>query len=323
MSVRLIRRGPLRLADDRRCGRRRLAHMRSTSPARSAATASRPRSPCSGPAPSAISAPQAVAIPRPAVVVDRPAARLDRRASPGEVAEALAPPSPALARRASAPTSFISTARRSRPGARFHGAGRRRLPFLRRDLVAGGARRPAPAGLRLARGAARAVDFEPADALAAPTAAFAADDRATPTASAAARAWSTTAGAAARRTSRPSRQPSSSPPDGSGTKARISPPSTAPRLGSPRPFWPPGRCDGPNGAVHRARHVRSRSAGLARGEIGARARGRAGLRVRRALRALRPGGAGSGAGGLRARALPTSRPSASSGTARRVFVAAR
>ena len=54
------------------------------------------------------------------------------------------------------------------------------------------------------------------------------------------RAWCATAGARARRTSRPSRHPSSSPPAGFGTRARISRLSTAPRRASTSRCWRPG-----------------------------------------------------------------------------------
>ena len=118
-----------------------------------------------GPAPSAQALAQAVAIPRTRIVIT--GLPLDWTAgSPGEVAEAGARRRRAGAQRRRRPRPS------QQPGARrrgaLPGAGRRRLPFLRRDLVARGARRPAARrtssgarrcsrrGFRAARGARRA-----------------------------------------------------------------------------------------------------------------------------------------------------------------------
>ena len=112
-----------------------------------------------GPAPSAQALAQAVAIPQTAHRHHRPAARLDRR-QPGRGCGSRRAPSPRWRAATGADVVHLNSPALAADGA-VRGAGRRRLPFLPRDLVARGPLRPAPAGLRLAHGAARVVAFAP------------------------------------------------------------------------------------------------------------------------------------------------------------------
>ena len=243
-----------------------------------------------------------VGVPRLALLDHRPAARLDRRASPGEVADAGAP----------LPRWRREVGRRHRssqqPGAcRRMRAFRRRSsasPFLRRDLVAGGPRRrrsrrtsPGAPALRRA-GLARAPMRSSRR-----RAAFAADDR----------ARLRHCRAAARGPQRPA-------PRRAARAGRAEQPFvfTAGRL------WDEGKnlaaldraaarlavpvlAAGParrpeRRARSRCRHARPLGALGERGDRSAGSRARPVFASRRPLRAVRPGGARSGAGRLRARA---------------------
>ena len=210
--------------------------MRPILPARCAATASRRRLPCSARRPRRKRSRRRWRFRRPAS--SSPACRsIGPPSSPGEVAEA-----------SRAVAALARSARRRYRSSQQSGACRGRALSRRRssasaiparDLVAGGPRRPA--ARRTSSGARRCsrVAMRAADALVAPTAAFAqttADAYGIP--------------AAARRAqrpacrgappSRPSRHPSCSPPAGCGTRARILRLSTAPRRASTSRCWRPG-----------------------------------------------------------------------------------
>ena len=109
---------------------------------------------------------------------------------------------------------------------------------------------------------------------------------------------------------------SPSPPAGCGTKARTSPRSDRAAACLAVPFQAAGPLVGPNGAARGAGASpsarRDRRTDARRLPLGA-----SGLRLGGPLRAVRPRGAGGGAGGLPARPRPISPPSASCGRARR------
>ena len=193
-----------------------------------------------GPAPSAQALSQALAIPQTSHRHHRPAARLDRR-QPGRGRGGGARRRRARAQRA-APTSSISTARRSPPR---RGSRRRSSASAIPASRPGGARSAAVRSRRTSSGARRCSrrGFRAADALVAPTAAFA---RMT------ADAYGIPPPRVVHNGRRPGAPhapaepaiPRASPPAGSGTRARTSRPSTAPPRASTSRCSPPGLSPG-------------------------------------------------------------------------------
>ena len=301
---------------DRRCGRRRLAHMRSICAGGLPAHGVETMLAVLGPAPSADQRSRRRRGRGNRCSSTRPAARLDRRAA-GRGCGGWRGQWPRLAAQIGPDVVHLNSPALAAQ-ARFPAPGRRRLPFLRRDLVARRcARGPLPAGFRLAHRARRAEAIAHGRALTAPTAAFA------PTT--ARRLRASHAPRVVRNGRRPGRQHTPAEPEPFVLHGRAA-------LGRRQESRALDRAAARLAVPVAGRRARSRARtapAIALAHVAALGRLRAarhraricGARPifvsRAALRALRAGRARSRAGRLRPRARPTSRPSANCGTARR------
>ncbi len=178
---------------------------------------------------------------------------------PAEAELAAAGRRPRRARRAAAaPTSSSSTARRS-PPAPLPGPGARRLPFLPRDLVGGGARRRRCRTTSAGAPRSHAAGSRACAGLVAPTARLRRGDGAALRPRRGPRVVHNGRARRAACRGRPAATARSSPPAGCGTRARTSPPSTPPRRSStPRLRRRPARR--PERRPRRARRTPGRSA---------------------------------------------------------------